>query len=125
MQQMSMRERINIVEQGISKTQLTNIKILLKMDFDTLSDLLMVTDRTLHLKKGNSTFSPIISDRIMMLIELYSYGFDVLGRPEDFIEWMKRPNEQLLRRTPLEVIRTHPGLLQVRELLRKLRYGLY
>ncbi len=116
-------EKEKIVKRGISKDQLAAIKEVFEFDYNTLSDLLAVTDRTLHLKKGKDTFSLIVSDRIMALVELYSYGYAVFGDKDLFHTWMKSANRALGGRMPLEVIETHPGMLEVRSLIRKVRKG--
>src|SRR5688500_10118309 len=43
-------EKAKIVKRGISKEQLATLKEIFEFDYNTLSDLLAVTDRTLHLK---------------------------------------------------------------------------
>lgn len=116
-------EKEKIVKRGISKDQLAVLKEIFEFDYNTLSDLLAVTDRTLHLKKGKDTFSLIVSDRIMAVVELYSYGYTVFGDKDLFHAWMKGPNRALGGRTPLEVMETHPGLLEVRNLIRKVKKG--
>ncbi|MGX5820779.1 antitoxin Xre/MbcA/ParS toxin-binding domain-containing protein [Chitinophaga lutea] len=117
-------EREKLVNAGISKDQLAALKEIFAFDYNTLSGLLSVTDRTLHLKKGEETFSHIISDRIMAIVELYSYGYTVFGERQLFHHWMKTPQAAFADRAPLEVIKTHPGLLQVREELSRMRRGI-
>lgn len=116
-------EKEKIVKRGISKDELAALKEIFEFDYNTLSDLLAVTDRTLHLKKGKDTFSLIVSDRIMAIVELYSHGYTVFGDRELFHTWMKSPNRALGGRTPLEAIETHPGLLEVRSLIHKVKKG--
>lgn len=123
MQTIKFTEKNKIVKRGISKDQLAAIKEIFELDYGTLSDLLAVTDRTLHLKKGKDTFSQIVSDRVMALVEVYSYGYSVFGDRELFHTWMKSHNRALGGLTPLEAIETHPGLLEVRSLIRKVRKG--
>lgn len=123
LQTIMLTEREKIVKKGISKDQLSVLKEIFAFDYNTLSNLLAVTDRTLHLKKGKETFSLIVSDRIMVIVELYSYGYAAFGDREMFHTWMKSPNRALGSRTPLEVIETHPGLLEVRSLIRKIKRG--
>ena len=116
-------ERENMVQTGITKDQLVQLRDVLNVDYYTLGELLAVTDRTLHLKKGNERFSPILSDRIVALAELYSYGFTVFEDAVLFRSWIAAPNRDLDRRTPLEVIATYPGLGAVHETLNKIYYG--
>ena len=123
LKELPLEERIRFVQAGISKVQLTEIKEILHFDYDLLSRLLLLTNRSMHLKKGNEVFNPSVSDRIMAILELYSFGYDVMGRFADFHEWMRRPSEQLMGNTPLNVIATHPGLLAVRSALTNIQFG--
>jgi putative toxin-antitoxin system antitoxin component (TIGR02293 family) len=118
-----LQDRIQIVQAGISKVHLTEIKNMLNFDYDLLSRLLLITNRSMHLKKGNDLFSVSVSDRIMAILELYSFGYEVMGGYADFHEWMKRPSEKLLSNCPINMIVTHPGLLAVRAALTSIQLG--
>ncbi|RPD42968.1 MbcA/ParS/Xre antitoxin family protein [Chitinophaga barathri] len=123
LQHLPLQKRIQFVQAGISKVHLTEIKQMLHFDYDLLSRLLLITNRSMHLKKENDLFSTSVSDRIMAILELYSFGYEVMGGHADFHEWMRQPNERILKNTPLQMIGTHPGLLAVREVLTNIRFG--
>lgn len=70
-------------------------------------------------------FTPIVSDRIMALLELYSYGVEVIGEFELFNEWIKRPAENFIFHRPLDLLITYSGLLEVRNFLTEIKHGHY
>lgn len=121
--ELSLKDRIRFAESGISKEELTLIKKMLHLDYDRLSNLLHITNRSMHLKKGNDVFNLSVSDRIMALLELYSFGYEIMGGHADFHEWMLQPAEKFLEKSPLDVISTHSGLLAVREALTNIQFG--
>ncbi|RPD41275.1 MbcA/ParS/Xre antitoxin family protein [Chitinophaga barathri] len=123
LQHLPLQQRIQFVQTGISKVQLTAVKKILHFDYDLLSRLLLITNRSLHLKKEHDLFSTSVSDRIMAVLELYSFGYEVMGGYADFHEWMKQPSEKLLAQCPLDLITTHPGLLAVRNALTDIQFG--
>ncbi|WP_423736532.1 antitoxin Xre/MbcA/ParS toxin-binding domain-containing protein [Chitinophaga caseinilytica] len=116
-------ERQKIIREGITKRQLVCLKELLKFDYDTLAATLGVTTRTLFLRKLDQSFSRMMSDRIAILLELYCYGLDVFGEHELLLEWLTTPNETLLDQRPIDILHTHPGLLEVRSRLHRLCIG--
>lgn len=115
--------KTELVRVGISKLQLEVIKKLLNIDYDTLSSLLFITNRSMHLKKGDALFSFSVSDRIIAILELYSYGYEVMGGHVNFHKWMTQPNEIFLESAPLKVISTHSGILAVHKVLTGIMFG--
>ncbi|MGX5820857.1 antitoxin Xre/MbcA/ParS toxin-binding domain-containing protein [Chitinophaga lutea] len=122
---LSFIEREKVVRMRLTKKHLVCIKEALNIDYDTLADLLGVTDRVLHLRKDNEPFSRLISDKIASLLELYCYGLDVFNDPKQLKGWLSSPSESLNNRRPFDLIKTHPGLLKVRDLMHRMRLGQY
>lgn len=113
------------VKAGITKAQLTRLKNVLGLDYFTLSGMLAITERTIHMKKEDETFSHIISDRIMGIAELYSYGYKVFGQRERFNAWMRMPNKYFQGRTPIELMDTQGGAKEVRDEIRRFEVGIF
>lgn len=116
-------ERERLIRTGITKNQLVRLKTLMNIDYDMVAALLAVTNRCLHLKKGNDVFSPITTDRIAAILDMYCEGLEIFKSSEDLNEWLATPMAILNNRSPLDVAKTHPGLLKVRELLFRIRIG--
>ena len=123
LQRVPLQDRIQTVQFCFSKNDLVTLKKLLHFDYDLISNLLMITKRSLHLKKNNDIFNRLVSDKMMTILELYSHGYELMGSGMDFNNWMMKPNERLLGAAPINMIHSHPGLLAVREELLKFRFG--
>lgn len=117
-----LQDRIRFIESGITKTQLTKIKRLLHFDYDLLSRVLHITNRCMHLKKENDLFNVSVSDRLMAILELYSFGYEIMGGYANFHEWMLQENEVCMGK-PIDVINTHSGMLAVRTALTNIQFG--
>lgn len=118
-------DKIDAIKEGVSKEELENLKNGAELDYDTLAKLLNVTKATLHGKKGKAKFDQYISERIFLLADLYSYGYEVFGDRQKFNTWMKKENRALGGITPLSLIDTLYGLEEVRHLIGRIEYGVY
>lgn len=123
--QWSSYDKINAIKSGISKEELEALKDLSTLDYDTLATILNVTKATLHNKKGKEKFDQYISERIFLLADLYSYGFEVFEDKNRFNKWMKNSNRSLNSDTPLSLLDTLYGMEEVRHLIGRIEYGVY
>ena len=78
--EMTSYQKMQIVRGGITKTYLTKLKEETSLDYDALAQALSVTRSTLINKKGDQKFSDHISERIIAVAEIYSFGYEVIGR---------------------------------------------
>lgn len=118
-------EKIEAIKEGISKEELENLKNGAELDYDTLAQALNVAKATLHNKKGKAKFDQYISERLFLIADLYSYGYEVLGSREKFNRWMKAGNRALGGKTPLSLIDTLYGIEEVKHLIGRIEYGVY
>lgn len=118
-------QKINKIKSGISKKELTSMKEVASLDYDTLSGLLAVGRATLLNKKGNDKFNNAISERILTLADLYSYGYKVFGSTENFNSWMKEPNIALSNQPPLALADTILGIQEIKNIIGRIEYGVY
>ena len=118
-------EKIDAIKEGVSKEELENLKNGAELDYDTLAKLLNVAKATLHSKKGKAKFDQYISERIFLIADLYSYGYEVFGDRLKFNTWIKRENRALGGITPLSLIDTLYGIEEVRHLIGRIEYGVY
>lgn len=125
MRKKSFKWKIEIVKGGVTKDQLATLKETLELEYTTLGKMLAVTDRTLYLKKGKEIFSQSVSDRIMSIIDVYGYAFDVFRDKKKVLRWMKRKNKALGDVAPIEVMDTQVGMQEVLNELRRLEIGIY
>ncbi|MBO9154589.1 antitoxin Xre/MbcA/ParS toxin-binding domain-containing protein [Chitinophaga sp. GCM10012297] len=117
MQRVLYTKKIEVVKAGISKEQLTRLKEIFELDYDTLSSLLIVTNRSLHLKKGKDILSRNVSDRIIAIADVFSLGYNVFNSRELFHRWLRQPSRDLGGVQPLSLLDTITGMEEVKQQL--------
>ncbi|HLV23981.1 MAG TPA: antitoxin Xre/MbcA/ParS toxin-binding domain-containing protein [Moheibacter sp.] len=118
-------QKMKIIKKGISKNYLETLKKATSLDYDSLAGALSVTRATLINKKGEQKFSDQISEKIVSLADLYSFGYEVFGNKENFNKWMFIPNQALGGLAPFEIIDNYYGKEEVRNLIGRIAYGVY
>lgn len=118
-------DKIDAIKNGISKEELEALKDQSGLDYEALAIVLNVTKATLHNKKGKAKFDQYISERIFLLADIYSYGYEVFGDREKFNRWMKKPNTALGGVTPVSLIDTLYGIEEIKHLIGRIAYGIY
>ena len=123
--QWSSYQKIDAIKEGISKEELENLKEQTGLDYDTLAKVLSVAKATLHNKKGKAKFDTYVSERLLLLADVYSYGYQVFENKEGFNQWMKTENRALGNVSPLELLDTLYGIEEVKHLIGRIEYGVY
>lgn len=123
--QWSSYQKIDTIKEGISKSELENLKEQTELDYETLSKVLAVTKATLHNKKGRERFDAFVSERILLLADIYSYGYAVFKEKEKFNRWMKSPIRALGYGRPIDLCDTVYGIDEVKNLIGRIEYGVY
>ena len=123
--QMTPLEKMEMSRGGITKTALERLKQKTGLDYDKLAKILAVARATLINKKGKERFSPELSERILGLADIYSYGYKVFDSEERFNEWIFRPNRALGSTSPYELMDNQYGREEVRNLIGRIDYGVY
>lgn len=123
--EMTSLQKMQIIKSGISKKYLEVFKKSAELDYDSLAKALSVTRTTLINKKGNDKFSDQISEKIIALADLYSYGYEIFEDRERFNKWMLSPNQALGGSAPIEIIDNIYGREEVRNLIGRIGFGVY
>lgn len=118
-------EKMRLVEDGISKTDLEQLKEKAGLDYDQLAQMLHVARATLISKKGTEKFSEDISEKILQLADLYSYGYEVFEDRERFNAWIFRANKALGGQAPYQLLHNTYGREEVRNIIGRIAYGVY
>lgn len=118
-------QKINQIKAGISKSALEEIKRKAGLDYDTIASILSVAKATIHNKKGESKFDQKVSEKIILLGDIYSYGYTVFEDTARFNTWMKTPNRAFGEKTPLELTDTLYGIQEVKNAIGRIEYGVY
>lgn len=123
--QMTPIEKMDLVREGINKKDLEKFKSKAKLDYDKLAILLATTRATLINKKGKENFSASLSERIVSIADLYSYGFEVFEDQDKFNEWVFKPNKALGGKQPFELLDNQFGREKVKNVIGRIDYGVY
>jgi putative toxin-antitoxin system antitoxin component (TIGR02293 family) len=118
-------EKISLVDHGISKKDLEHLKEVADLDYDKLAKILLVTRATLINKKGEERFNTSLSEKILSLADIYSYGYEVFEDEKRFNQWMVRPNKALGGQAPYDLLDTQFGREEVKNLSGRIDYGIY
>ena len=123
--QWSSFDKIDAIKNGISKAELESLKEQSALDYDTLAAVLNVGKATLHNKKGKEKFDQYISERIFLLADLYSFGYEVFEDKDRFNRWMKAENAALGGDAPISLLDTMYGMEEVKHLIGRIEFGVY
>ena len=123
--QLTSFEKMHIVKDGVSKKDLELLKDKTYMDYTMLAKALSVTRATLINKKKGQKFGAGLSEKILGMADLYSYGFEVFEDEARFNQWMLRPNKALGGQSPYDLIDNQFGREEVKNLIGRIDYGIY
>jgi putative toxin-antitoxin system antitoxin component (TIGR02293 family) len=118
-------EKMELVEVGIPKHSLESLKQQIGFDYDQLAQVLNVARATLINKKSSEKFNIDLSDKIMNLADIISYGFEVFEDRSRFKAWLQLPNRALGGKKPFDLLHTSFGREEVRDLLGRIDHGIY
>ena len=118
-------DKIQMVKQGISKKALEELKQKAGLDYDQLASILSVGRATLLNKKGNDTFNQTLSEKILGLADIYSYGYEVFEDKDRFNEWIFRPNRSLGGQMPYDLLDNQYGREEVKNVIGRIDFGVY
>jgi putative toxin-antitoxin system antitoxin component (TIGR02293 family) len=118
-------EKIDIIRKGISKRDLEHLKEKTDLDYNQLSQVLSVARATLINKKGTAKFDMVLSERIVGVADIYSYGYEVFEDENRFNEWIFRANQALGGQSPYDLLDNQYGREEVKNLIGRIDYGVY
>ena len=123
--QMTALEKMDVVRIGITKKDLESLKAKARLGYDKLAKALSVTRATLINKKRQQKFSASLSERIISMADIYSYGYEVFEDEDRFNRWMFTPNQALGGQVPYELMDNQFGREEVRNIIGRIEYGVY
>lgn len=123
--QMTSFQKIDMIRKGISKNEFERFKDKTKLDYDQLANALSVARATLINKKGDDKFNQALSERIISLADIYSFGYEVFEDIDRFNQWIFRPNQALGGQRPFDFLDNQFGREEVRNLIGRVDYGVY
>lgn len=123
--QMTSFEKMKVIKNGVSKKDLELLKNKAALDYSMLAKALSVTRATLINKKRDQKFNMALSEKIVSLADLYSFGFEIFGDKDLFNQWMRNPNRALGGEVPYDLIDNQYGREEIKNLIGRIAYGVY
>ncbi len=114
----------SMVQSGLATEVLYTIQERLALSNLELSQLLMVSSRTIDRRKKESVLPADESERSYRIARLTDLAAEVVGSMEKASVWFKKPNYALGNKKPIELMKTEPGARLVERTLNQIRHGL-
>ena len=118
-------DKMKILDDGLTKLNLEKLKKRAGLDYDKLAGALSVTRATLINNNGIEKYSNTVSERILALTDLYSYGYKVFENESNFNKWMFTENQALGNKIPFEIVDNQFGREEIKNLIGRIEYGVY
>lgn len=127
----SQMEPSQLIALGIPVTAVVRLKQLTGLSEQEMAQTVGISRRTLSRRiqqsKLNTTkrLSAVESDRLYRLALIVAKAVDVFGDEATAVSWLKEPLTALQGQTPLEALKTEPGVRQVDLLLGRIEHGIF
>lgn len=118
--------RIAMIRKGLQFQSLNSFLAKTGITRSELAYILQVSVRTLQRHEQNRRLSPAISEKLIQLTDLFNLAKDALGQDAlNITQWLRQPNRALGSETPLSLLDTQIGYLQVQNVLGRMAHGVY
>ena len=118
-------EKKNIIRLGISKQDLEEIMKATLLDYNKVAKLLSLSNATIFNKRGQKKFTLKVSEKIVGLADIYSFGYIVFEDKIRFNSWMFKPNIGLGGLHPYEFLNSKCGREVIQNIIGRINYGVY
>ena len=112
------------ISSGLASEIILIIQERLGVSNKDLSELLLISPRTLDRRKKEDILPADESERTFRIARLTDLASDVLGSMDKASTWFKTPNFALGNKKPIELIKTEPGARLVERTLNQIRHGM-
>lgn len=117
---------VSIIRQGFSIISVIKVAEYCGISESQMAALLATSERTIsRRKKDQKPLDLSESDRLYRIARIFARTLEIFENVETARDWLKKSNRALAGATPLELLDTDAGTLQVDELLNTIEYGVY
>jgi putative toxin-antitoxin system antitoxin component (TIGR02293 family) len=113
------------VRAGLPYKALESLAAAMHLSTEEMSGIFSIPPRTLARRKRSHKLNAGESDRIYRVARVFSHATQLLGDAAEAAQWFRAPHIALNMTTPLELLDTDAGTLQVEEILGRIEHGLY
>lgn len=112
-------------QHGLTKENFDRLKAYTGFDTDTLANILSITSRTIQRKKLGDVFKPDISEKMLEIADIYSFGIEVFGELERFQKWMDSKVIAIGNKKPVDLLASSYGRSHIKQLLGRISHGIF
>lgn len=112
------------IRNGLPTDILQTIQARLDISRIELSNLLMISPRTLDRRQKEAVLPPAESERSYRIARLTDLATQVFGSMEKASTWFKQSNYALGNKKPIDIIQTEPGARLVERTLQQIQHGI-
>lgn len=112
------------IDEGLPAALVDTMETRLEIGPKKMAHLLGISPRTLKRRRERGTLSPIESERLYRIEQLFRAAIQVFEREEEARSWLKRPQMRLGGEVPLEIARLEPGAREAERLLGRIEHGI-
>jgi putative toxin-antitoxin system antitoxin component (TIGR02293 family) len=116
---------ISQLKQGLSTDIFDELRQDLNLSDNALSNILLISKRTLDRRREAGRLKTDESDRVLRLIRIFNMAVEVFGSKEKASSWLKKPARGLGGHIPLNYADTEPGAHEVIALLGRIDHGVF
>ena len=116
---------MQVSQYGLTKQNFERLKAFTGLDTETLASILSITSRTIQRKKITDTFKPDISEKMLEIADIYSFGVSVFEKKDKFQKWVNTENLSLGNKKPIEFLSSSYGRKYIKQLLGRIEYGVF
>jgi putative toxin-antitoxin system antitoxin component (TIGR02293 family) len=122
-------EVIDLIERGLHKKCVNSLACRLGLTFSEVAGALHVAERTLRRWMANTSpkqqLTPSQSSQLWLLGVIFAQATYVLGSEGLALEWLRKNQIGLDRRSPLDLASSPIGCYEVMRLLKRIEHGVY
>lgn len=116
---------INVSRNGIQAKYLGIVMEYTGLSNKELADVLPISERQLIRYAADKIMKQEVTERLLHIIDLYSFGYDFFKVRSEFQRWMRSENIALGGSTPLSLIDTSYGINMVRTVIGRAMHGIF
>jgi len=121
----SRNDYIELSRKGLSMRQMKEILAFTGIPMQEISGFISLSDRQLARYTDEKIFKTDISARLIQIVELYKFGYEVFEEREKFQRWMRSDIRALGYEKPINLLDTPFGIDAIKIILGRLEYGVY
>jgi putative toxin-antitoxin system antitoxin component (TIGR02293 family) len=118
------QSRIKLIRRGLPLKALSYFLKDSKLNQQELSTILQISPRTMQRYSADQMLPPTVSEKLLMLNDLYEKGDFILGAgTQNVTNWLRSPVAALGNQRPLDYLDTYEGFNEVMKVLGRLEWG--